>query len=122
MTFDKRLEAHQKAFYWVQEINISLNSGKPEEMHNVANAAREWWNTSCLFLDMKSQKALMLTINLAHVYASEQNGVIKDFGIGNKVWGSLLDSSVAIVAGIGVKYLPEMNSDNNNAKTKTATG
>lgn len=101
MTFDKRLEAHQKAYYWWNELNRVLNIGDADEIHKIASEAREWWNGSCLFLDTNSRRDMVRLINLSHMYAN-----------GNKtaqehIWDYVIKASKAIVLGIGFEYLPE---------------
>ena len=101
MTFEKRLEAHQKAYYWWSNLNRVLNVGDAEEIHRIANEAREWYDGSCLFLDTNSRREMVRFINLSHMYAN-----------GNKmaqehIWDYVVKTSKAIVLGIGFEYLPE---------------
>ncbi len=101
MTFEKRLEAHQKAYYWWNNLNRVLNVGDTEEIHRIANEAREWYDSSCLFLDTNSRREMVGLTNLSHMYAN-----------GNKmaqehIWDYVIKTSKAIVLGIGFEYLPE---------------
>ncbi len=102
MTFEKRLEAHQKAYYWCQKRNEVLNISENAEIHKTAREAREWWNANCLFLDAQSRSEMVGLLNLAHYYAD-------DMKFGKEVWPSLRTTLKAIVRGIGVEYLPEMS-------------
>lgn len=101
MTFEKRLEAHQKAYYWWSNLNRVLNVGEAQEIHKVASEAREWFDNSCLFIDTNTRRGMVRLINLSHMYAN-----------GNKVaqgtiWDCILQTSKSIVMGIGFEYLPE---------------
>ena len=101
MTFEKRLEAHQKAYYWWNNLNRVLNVGDADQIHEKASEAREWWDGSCLFLDTNSRREMVRLINLSHAYAN-----------GNKmaqehIWDYVPKTSKAIVLGIGFEYLPE---------------
>ncbi len=100
MTFEKRLEAHQKAYYWCQKLNEVLNIGEKTEIHNNAIAAREWWNSSSLLLDSVSRRDMVRLINLAHLYANGHKS-------GEYVWDGLMKAQESVVSGIGFEYLPE---------------
>jgi len=100
MTFEKRLEAHQRAYYWCQKLNEVLNISEKEEIHKTAREAREWWNSSCLLLDANSRREMVKLINLAHFYADGRK-------IGEYVWDTLMTALKAVVSGIGFEYLPE---------------
>lgn len=102
MTFEKRLEAHQRAYYWCHKLNEVLNPSNSEEIHKVASEAREWWDSNCLFLDANSRHKMVELINLAHFYADGNK-------LGEDVWSALMKAWKTIVAGIGVEYLPEMS-------------
>lgn len=111
MTFDKCLEAHQRAFYWCQKLNEILNIGQTQEIHEIAVNARDWWNSNSLLLDENSRKSMLFTMNLAHSFAREMSSPIKqDVRIGDQVWSSLDKSFKAIMEGIGTEYLPEIKS------------
>ena len=98
--FDKRLPIHQQAYYWWQKLNEALNIGESPKIHETAREAREWWNSNCLLLDVTSRDEMVKLINLSHFYA---NGLKS----GEYVWDALMTTKKAIVAGIGVEYLPE---------------
>ena len=100
MTFDKRLETHQQAYYWCQKLNEVLNASDKEEVHKTADKAREWWYNNCLFLDRESRSNMAGLTILAHSYA---NGLKS----GEYVWDKLMATLRAIVVGIGFEYLPE---------------
>ena len=100
MTFEKRLEAHQQAYYWCHKLNEVLNIGEKADIHNTANKAREWWNSNCLLLDTNSRREIVQLINLSHAYAH-------DLKSGEYVWDSLQKSLKSVVKGIGFEYLPE---------------
>lgn len=100
MMFEKRLPIHQQAYYWWQKLNEALNIGESPKIHETAREAREWWNSNCLLLDVTSRDEMVKLINLSHFYA---NGLKS----GEYVWDALMTTKKAIVAGIGVEYLPE---------------
>lgn len=102
MTFEKRLEAHQQAYYWCHKLNEVLNASDAPKIHQTATEAREWWNGNCLFLDANSRRETVKLINLAHFYADGHK-------TGEYVWSSLMTAMRAIIAGIGIEYLPEMS-------------
>ncbi len=111
MTFDKRLEAHQKAFYWCQQLNQVLNIGESSEIHRIAAEARQWWNGNCLLLDRVSRQKMIGLFNLAHMYARQKQGPAEPkVQTGEGVWERLDESFKAIMEGIGTEYLPEMES------------
>lgn len=101
MTFEKRLQAHQQAYYWCQKLNEVLNiGGNKETIHTTANQAREWWNSNCLLLDAVSRSEMVGLMNFAHLYANDNE-------MGRNVWSSLVTTLKAVVSGIGFEYLPE---------------
>lgn len=100
MMFEKRLPIHQQAYYWWQRLNEALNIGEPPKIHETAKEAREWWNSNCLLLDVASRDEMVKLFNLAHLYARELKS-------GEYVWDALMTAKKAIVAGIGVEYLPK---------------
>ena len=100
MMLEKRLPIHQRAYYWWQKLNEVLNIGENSEIHDVAREAREWWNGNCLLLDVNSRDEMVKLLTLAHFYASGHKS-------GEYVWDALMTTKKAIVAGIGVEYLPE---------------
>jgi len=99
MVFRKRLDAHQKAFEWCHILNRKLNSGNPDEIHDVANKFREWLDANCLYLDRKSPNIIIALINYAHQYAAGQ--------VGSSVFVYLNKALKSIVEGIGAEYLPK---------------
>ncbi|MFC1967590.1 hypothetical protein ACFLV2_03030 [Chloroflexota bacterium] len=99
MMFEKRFPIHQQAYYWWQKLNEALNVSDPPGIHEIAKEAREWWNSNCLLLDVTSRDEIVKLINLAHFYANGHQS-------GEYVWDSLMTAKKAIVAGIGVEYLP----------------
>jgi len=117
MTFDKRLDTHQQAFHWCQELNQILNTGEPKEIHEVSVKARKWWNNNCLFLDKYSRTKMIGLFNLAHSFANEkQRPVQQEVRLGDAVWNRLDESFKAIMEGIGTEYLPEMKSNDTTGK------
>ena len=111
MTFEKRLEAHQTAFYWCQQLNQILNNGEPSKIHSTAVEAREWWKGNCLFLDNNSRTKMHGLFNLVHSYANEkQRPVQQAVNLGDAVWNRLDESFKAIMEGIGTEYLSDVRS------------
>jgi TPR repeat protein len=109
MTFEKRLEAHQKAYYWCHKLNEVLNISNKSEIHRISNEAREWWNNNSLYLDAVSRSKMVGLFNLAHMYADDHES-------GNYVWERLWETFKAIVSGIGFEYLPEEASQPDELK------
>ncbi len=112
MTFKDRLEAHQKAFYWCHKLNTELNVGKPEDIHTAARLAREWWDGNCLLLDAVSRRAIVRTLNLAHLFARDlaataANPARQTTRTSEEVWASIDGTLKAITAGIGAQHLPD---------------
>jgi hypothetical protein len=101
ITFEKRLEAHQKAYYWYHQLNRVLNIGDSEAIHETTNKAREWWDSNCLFVDANSRREMVRLMNLSHMYAND-NKMAQE-----KIWDYVISTSKAIVLGIGFEYLPE---------------
>jgi hypothetical protein len=111
MTFEKRLTAHQKAFYWCNKLNEALNSNDKDRIHNTANRAQEWWNGNCLYLDPASRKNMIGLMNLSHMYAQRFNSTnpVVAQAIGT-VWERLQETAKAISDGIGVEYLSNIHN------------
>ncbi len=101
MTFEKRLETHQKAYYWWNNLNRVLNEGESDKIHRIANEAREWWNNNCLFLDTNSRKEMVGLMNRAHMYANGNKRAQED------IWDYVIRTAKAILSGIESEYLPE---------------
>lgn len=101
MTFEKRLAAHQKAYYWWNNLNRVLNFGDAEQIRKIANKAREWWNGNCLFLDTNSRRDMVELINYSFMYASDSKTAQEH------IWEQVMKTAKSIVSGIGFEYLPE---------------
>lgn len=102
LTFEKRLQAHQQAYYWCQKLIEVLNiTRKSEDILKTAKEAREWWNGNCLFLDAKSRISMVRLTNASEMYADKLQR-------GAEVFRILDQTLKAIVVGIGAEYLPEM--------------
>ena len=67
MLYEKRLEAHQKAFCYIQKLNVALNTAQnDEDLWEVTREAREWWDSNCLYLDEYSRKDLLVAAHCQH--------------------------------------------------------
>jgi len=123
MTFEKRLEAHQRAFYWCHKLNVVLNRKDPKEIHKIADEAREWWDDNCLFLDQNSRQKMIPLFNFANQYANEIEDPNRfDTHVGHHVWSYLNESLKAITEGIGAEHLLETNDSDTTAQGKAKVG
>lgn len=106
MLYGKCLEAHQKAFYYIQKLNEVLNVAQSDEdIWKVTREAREWWDSNCLYLDEQSRREMIPAINYAAVYTQSRrnrNGYTLP-----PVWEQLEKTKKAIVSGIGMKHIEE---------------
>lgn len=100
MTFEKRLDAYQRAYYCYQCLNEVLNGGDTEKIHEVANEARDWWNKHCLLLDTDSRDNLMGFIQYSHMYANGNQTAQQ------VVWDWMMKTRKSIVKGVGTEHLP----------------
>ena len=117
MIFEKRLEVHQKAFYWCLKIGETLNEVEKDEydtmkaFSNCAYEAREWLDNNCLYLNVTSYVGMIGALRMALAPVSK---LLKeeeaDIDASKKEAQTKLTETLrSIVEGIGVKYLPEMD-------------
>ena len=104
MTFGKRLEAHQSAFYWNQTIHHSLSSHDADRIRRCISEAQEWWNSSCLFLDEKSQKSWIAVLNSGNRFSRNVERPGSD-PKAERIWHDLDNNLRDIVRGIGAAHL-----------------
>ena len=104
MTFGKRLEAHQSAYYWNQAIYNSLTSRDAEQISRCVREAQEWWNSHCLFLDEKSQKSFIAVGNSGRKYVRNIAAPGCD-PQADRIWDDLKNNLSDIVRGIGAEHL-----------------
>jgi len=111
MSFEKRLEAHQLAFYWNQTIYHSLSSRDPEQISKCIREAQEWWNSNCLLLDKKSQKSFISVFNSGNRYSRN----IRRPGSepeAERIWDDLNTNLADIIKGIGAEHLQRIDDGN----------
>ena len=102
MTFEKRLQAHQEAYYWVIRLGKPYESGDWSDMKSVADKAAEWFSQHCLYLDTHSHNAFSSLLSILYDYIeSPQN---KDMA--QAALEAHIETIKAIVKGIGLQYLP----------------
>ena len=126
MLYEKRLEAHQMAFYLIRELNGSF-PGSIEDMDEDRVASIEkaraevdkWWASHCFYLDPKSRDKIMEAIVRSEELVRDY-GLPKDPGYkwGNderKSWSKermaftfCIDKTRrTLVEGIGMKHIEE---------------
>lgn len=120
ITFEKRLEAHQSAFYWNQTIYHSLGSGDAKQIKKHVRDAQEWWNANCLLLDEKSRKSFISILNSGNRYARniERPGSEPE---SERIWNDLDKNLSDIINGIGAEHLPRIADENRQTVGQTAS-
>jgi len=113
MTFEKRLEAHQLAYYWNQTIYHSLNSGDAEQIRGYIHNAQEWWNSHCLFLDEKSQKSFITVFNSGNRYVRNITRPGSE-PKAEQIWDDLQNNLSDIVKGIGAEHLQRVEDESSH--------
>ena len=110
MTFEKRLDVHQCAFYWNQIIYQVLISKDADILKEIVSEAQEWWNTNCLLLDENSRNSMISVFNSTNRYA---RGIEHpDLATGSeRVWDDLDKNYKDIIEGIGVEHLNRIEDD-----------
>ena len=136
MTYQKRLEVHQKAFYLIRELNESF-PGSIEYMdedtitaiEKVRAEVEEWWALHCFYLDPKSSDKIMDI-----VVRSEE--LVRDYGLPNdspdtldkdigKSWlreraeftRCIVDTKRALEKGIRMKHIEEPEKEQSEGKS-----
>ncbi len=109
IAFEKRLEAHQLAFYWNQTIYHSLGSGDAERIRKSISEAQEWWNGNCLLLDERSQKSFISIFNSGNRYA---RNIQRPELEAERIWDDLNKNLADIIQGIGAEHLPRVEDQN----------
>lgn len=111
ITFEKRLEAHQLAFYWNQTIYHSLGSGDADRIREKIHETQEWWNGNCLLLDEKSQKSFISVFNSGNRYARNIQRPGSELEA-ERIWDDLNTNLADIIKGIGAEHLPRIDDGN----------
>ena len=115
LTFERRLQAHQEAFNWIQKLNHILNVASmiekrteaQEKISAITREARDWWDNNALYLDEKSRQKMIPAINHSHLYFTNM-----DQGFPMLAWDKLDEALSAILEGIGTSHLPKEIKDN----------
>ncbi len=102
MTFEKRLEAYQKAYYWCYSLHSSIGINIATVTHRIADEALEWCKSSCLYLDEETRKEMYGVINGSFRY----HGV--DEATKREILNQFDTAYDAIRSGIGREYLPKV--------------
>jgi hypothetical protein len=118
MVFEKRLDAHQGAYYWCLRLSRSARPDNLLRERGVEGAIKEswkgleWLHKNALYLDEGSA----LKMNNFIVYIMERSLKYKDEGWRKnidikkeveEVLERLVEVTTSIRKGVGVKYLPE---------------
>jgi len=104
--YEVRIKTHQEAFSWLMDINVALNSGQSDKMHEVARKARDWWNRNCFFLDKASRGKFITLTNLAHMFARDfRNNGSDAKKIWKDTWNLLDETMNSVQEGIKVERL-----------------
>ena len=118
MVFEKRLDAHQGAYYQCMRLSkVSMpwhlvEDGGVENVSKEIDEATEWLNKNALYLDEDSRERmedLMIFLNIsASKYEEERDkGGKNDKKVRNKVVGEVGKVLYTLKKGIGVKHLTE---------------
>ncbi|MFC1954824.1 hypothetical protein ACFLVZ_03275 [Chloroflexota bacterium] len=113
MTFEKRLEIHQRAYYWNQKIYSELSSKNANTLRNIAQEIQEWWNNNSLLLDEKSRTSMISVINSTNRYARGLDQPEFATGI-EQIWDVLNTNLEDIETGIGAEHLSRVTDNNEN--------
>lgn len=105
---DKRLEAHQQAyFYWRK---LTSNAANKETIGLIVMDAQTWWENNCLYLDPKSREAFYKSLSSASShYLILQSG---DNALITKNWETVLKAGPIIVTGISLPTIGELEYQN----------
>ncbi len=73
---ERRLDAHQKAFFQWQKIHTSIVAGRWKEALERSESAMEWFDSNCVFLTASTRSAFFNAVRAAvfHVSASDSLG------------------------------------------------
>ena len=115
ITFEKRLSAHQEAYYQNQTMYEALNSNDKDEIHNKADDMKEWWKKNSLYLDNRSSQSMLALFSASLQYSlppSNPQGA-------EKIWNLLEINLKDIINGIGAKHLPRIKGEDNETTTET---
>lgn len=113
-TFEKRLDAHQHAFNFNQEIYHACNSKDAVKIKEVNGRAKTWWNNNALYIDKKSRISMLAVLNSSSQYAVDIQKTDKDalfIAAEKRVWNDLKENLDDITAGIGTDHLPQRKFD-----------
>jgi hypothetical protein len=110
MLYEKRLEAHQGAFYHVEQLLNPLRdyftgfglSTLSTEMQQVYREAKKFYDSNCLYLDEQSRNEMELAIYRIRLFLEEP-----DNGLMENAFDQLRKAKKAIVSGIGMKHIEE---------------
>jgi len=118
MVFEKRLDAHQGAYYWCMRllkvalpINLTQDGGVQVAVEEI-NEAMEWVDKNALYLDEDSRIEIGELFKFVNVTSSKYVDRRNIEGINSeeerqKVVKKVREVLSSITRGIGVKYLPE---------------
>lgn len=117
MLYEKRLEVHQKAFYYVQKLLDPLNDylngyGYPndEKLAAIYREAKEFHHLNSLYLDEGSRTDMMRAIYSIEFYF-EGDEEIKD------AFDQLRKAREAIMSGIGMKHIEKLKKPQPEGKS-----
>jgi len=115
ITFDKRLEVHQQAFYWCSKSYLGFKRvtrrelKSPSNLLTTAKEAMEWWQNNCLYLDEDSRismlQAILAILQRTDKIISKGEQVTSE---DDEVRTQIMKALNCIITGIGAKYLPEL--------------
>jgi hypothetical protein len=118
MVFEKRLDAHQGAYYWCLRVSRSarpdnlLREGGPEGAIKESWKCLEWLHKNALYLDEGSASKMnsFIVYIIDKSLKSRDEAWRKNVDVKKEVEdviGRLAEVTTSIRKGVGVKYLPE---------------
>ena len=118
MVFEKRIEAHQGAYYWCMRLlkvirpHRLMKEGGLEAVHDELWKATEWLNQNTLYLDNNSRdkmaKFFSFISKTCLKYFKEERGKIDVKKELMLLFENMKEVLSSIEKGIGIKYLPDI--------------
>jgi hypothetical protein len=119
MVFEKRLDAHQGAYYWCMRLvkvgrpNTLMKDGGVKAAVEVYWEAAEWLNKNTLYLDENSRAKMagflhyMSKASVKYTDEKERRNINIEEEVRNLI-KNMDEVLSSIERGIGVKYLPKL--------------
>ena len=133
MVFEKRLDAHQGAYYWCMRLSGVVmphslaKDGGTQPAVKVLGEALEWLDKNALYLDEDSRIKMDALIGDAYGTASryedkEGRGNINEGKEERRLSGEIREALASIKTGVGVRYLPERRIPREYIKARKQLG